>query len=329
MSLSFFAGWVKGQWTFTPPVPTTTYTGQTVIVTGANIGLGLEAARHIVNLDAARVILAVRTLKKGETAKTDIEATTGRKGVVEVWQLDLSSYASVKEFAAKASKLDRLDILLENAGIATEKFTLLEDNESTITVNVVSTYLLALLLLPILKSTAATTGKKSYLTIVSSEMHFMTQAPYLTSLPPTTSIFATLNDPNAKYQSDRYQLSKLLEVFASRQMVDDYMSNPDYPVITNFLTPGLCKSELMREAGLKGTIVKTAFGARTTEVGSRTLVHATQAGQDSHGRFLMNCQIRDVAPLVESEKGVVLQRRVWEELSAKLEKIQPGILKNF
>lgn len=114
-------------------MPTATYEGQTVIVTGANVGLGLEAARHIVNLGAARVILAVRSIDKGEAAKKDIETTTGKTGVVEVWQLDLSSYASVEEFAAKALKLDRLDVLLENAGIATSSFKLLEDNESTVT----------------------------------------------------------------------------------------------------------------------------------------------------------------------------------------------------
>jgi retinol dehydrogenase-12 len=133
MSLSYFIGFLYGQWTVTPPMPTERYDGQTVIVTGANVGLGLEAARHIVNLGAAKVILAVRSIDKGEAAKKDIEATSGKRGVVEVWQLDLSSYASVEEFAAKASKLDRLDVLLENAGIATGTFKLAEDNESTIT----------------------------------------------------------------------------------------------------------------------------------------------------------------------------------------------------
>ena len=133
MSLSFYFNVIYGQWTFTPPMPTGTYEDQTVIVTGANVGLGLEAARHFVNLGAAKVILGVRNLEKGELAKKDIENTTGKSGVVEVWQLDLSSYASVEAFAAKASELDRLDVLLENAGLATTSFKLAEDNESTIT----------------------------------------------------------------------------------------------------------------------------------------------------------------------------------------------------
>lgn len=66
----------------------------------------------------------------------------------------------------------------------------------------------------------------------------MTQVPYLTKAPASTSLFSILNDPNGKYQGDRYNCSKLLEVLSSRQMVADYMSSPDYPIITNFVNPG-------------------------------------------------------------------------------------------
>ncbi|KAM0316480.1 hypothetical protein ACHAPQ_011302 [Fusarium lateritium] len=66
------------------PVPTTSFKGQTIIVTGSNTGLGLEAANHFVRLDADVVILAVRSLKRGEAAKASIESSTGRKGVVQM-----------------------------------------------------------------------------------------------------------------------------------------------------------------------------------------------------------------------------------------------------
>ena len=115
------------------PYPTTKHTGQTIIVTGSNVGLGLEAARHFTRLNAEKVILAVRNLEKGEAAKRSIEETTDRKNVVEVWQLDLASYESVKQFAKKANELKRLDAIVENAGIATPDFKISEDNESTIT----------------------------------------------------------------------------------------------------------------------------------------------------------------------------------------------------
>ena len=111
------------------PVPTASFTNQTIIVTGSNTGLGREAANHIVRLGAAKVILAVRNLSKGEDARQYIESKTGRTGVVEVWELDLASYGSVKAFAQRAEGLERLDALLENAGISVHDFEMVEDNE--------------------------------------------------------------------------------------------------------------------------------------------------------------------------------------------------------
>ncbi|KAI9874677.1 MAG: hypothetical protein M1830_009419 [Pleopsidium flavum] len=122
------------------------FTGQTIIVTGANCGLGLEAARHFIRLHAEKVILAVRNLEKGEAAKQSIETSEKRVDVVEVWQLDLASYESVKQFASRAEGLNRLDVVVENAGIVTKKLSMMEDNESSITTNVISTFLLALLI---------------------------------------------------------------------------------------------------------------------------------------------------------------------------------------
>lgn len=158
----------------TPPYQSTDCSGKTIIVTGANTGLGKEAARHFVRLNAAKVILGCRSLDKGNAARQDIEETTKRSGVVEVWQLDLQDYGSVKRFAEQAKGLERLDVIVENAGIHTTTFRLAGGNESTITVNVVSTFLLALLILPTLQQSARKYGITPTLTIVSSELHFVT-----------------------------------------------------------------------------------------------------------------------------------------------------------
>lgn len=132
----FLPHFMYSQLFITPPAPTTDCTGRTIIVTGANTGLGKEVAQHYVRLNAEKVIIACRSLDKGEAAKRDIEKKTGRPGAVEVWQLDLSSYESVKQFAERAKSLKRLDSLVENAGINTDKFRVFEGNESTVTVNV-------------------------------------------------------------------------------------------------------------------------------------------------------------------------------------------------
>ena len=111
------------------PIPSHSFSGQTIIVTGANTGLGREAANYIVSLGASKVILAVRNTQKGDDAKKYIEDKTGRVGAVEVWELDLASYVSVKAFARRAGGLERLDAVLENAGISTHAFQWAEDNE--------------------------------------------------------------------------------------------------------------------------------------------------------------------------------------------------------
>ena len=61
-----------------------TCSGKTYIVTGSNTGLGLETARYLVEFSVGCVVLAVRNLTAGETAKKEIERSTGRKGIVQV-----------------------------------------------------------------------------------------------------------------------------------------------------------------------------------------------------------------------------------------------------
>ncbi|KAL9578283.1 MAG: hypothetical protein Q9212_005818, partial [Teloschistes hypoglaucus] len=199
MSVSFLMKFIRDQLMTSLPYPSTSHTDQTIIVTGANVGLGFEAARHYVRLGAAKVILAVRTVEKGETAKKEIETSEKREGIIEVWPLDLSSYDSVKAFAKRAESLPRLDILLENAGITTPVFKMTEDNESTITTNVVSTFLLALMMLPKLRETAGKFGTRPHLTIVTSEVHFLTQFPEKSN----EDIFAALNDEKTARMNDR------------------------------------------------------------------------------------------------------------------------------
>lgn len=184
---------------FKPPYPTTDFSGKTIIVTGANIGLGKEAVKHFVRLGAKKVICAVRSISKGEAAKAEIEAETKITDVIDVYELDLSKYLSVKNFAANVAKLPRIDIAVLNAGVATETYEVTEDNENTITVNVVSTTLLMLLLLPILRSSATKWGIEPVMTIVGSGVHAFTRFPER----KTANSLETLNNKATAVMSDR------------------------------------------------------------------------------------------------------------------------------
>jgi len=95
----------------------TTLTVKTVIITGANTGIGKETALDLAKR-GARVILACRNVQKAELAKGEIIKTSGNYNVI-VRELDLASLASVRTFATGILESEsRLDILINNAGVA-------------------------------------------------------------------------------------------------------------------------------------------------------------------------------------------------------------------
>jgi NAD(P)-dependent dehydrogenase (short-subunit alcohol dehydrogenase family) len=123
------------------------FAGRTAIVTGANTGLGEVTARELARV-GARVILAVRNTEKGEAAA---ERMTGD---VEVRQLDLQDLSSVRRFA---DDIDKVDVLVNNAGIMATKYALTADGfEGQIGTNHLGHFALTNLLLPKLTDRAVT-----------------------------------------------------------------------------------------------------------------------------------------------------------------------------
>jgi len=106
----------------------TSLAGKTVIITGGNAGLGLEAARQFLVLGVSRIILACRSLSKGQEATALLRADPAVKdsnpdATIEVFELDLDDYQSGLRFANKVKReVKELDILLNNGGIATLRY---------------------------------------------------------------------------------------------------------------------------------------------------------------------------------------------------------------
>ncbi|RDW66931.1 NAD(P)-binding protein-20 [Coleophoma crateriformis] len=327
MDFSWLGNFFYSQLFVTPAYPVTDFTDQTVIVTGANTGLGFEAAKHLVRLNVSKVIIAVRNLQKGSAAKEAIEHATGRKGVVEVWQLDLSSYESVKDFAAQVSNLERLDAMIENAGIGGEKLELKEGLESTITVNVISTELLALLVLPKLQETATRFNVQPRLSIVTSDLHFIVKFPERNS----QDIFKELSENNSHF-GERYQVTKLIELFFIRELALRINASKKPKVVVNCMTPGVCASDFFRDPSFIMRItmpIMYKLLARTTEVGARTLIAGASAGIESHGEYMADGVVASPSNLVLSAEGKDLQTRLWDQTIQRLENIQPGISSNI
>ncbi|OJJ03945.1 hypothetical protein ASPVEDRAFT_43415 [Aspergillus versicolor CBS 583.65] len=312
----------------TPPLPSKSYADQVVIITGSNVGLGREAARHIARLGAHKVILAVRNVSAGETARQDIESSTGRPNAVEVWQLDLSDYDSVVSFAERAQSLPRLDAVIENAAMATPDFELAAGHERTITINVISTVLLAILLLPKLRQTARDypTAPPPRLSVVVSEVHAWSKFPEWQS---PRGIFPALDDEKTARMSERYPTSKLVLILALRELVS--RMSGDGSVVVNMVNPGFCHSELVRNSSglmrLQVNLLKMIL-ARTTEVGSRTLVAGGYAGKESHGMYMTDGVVENdnLSAFVRSSDGMTAQKRVWNELADIVQEIKPGVM---
>ena len=128
------------------------FTGRTVIVTGANSGLGEVTARELARV-GAKVILAVRNTGKGDAA------AAGMTGDVEVRRLDLQDLASVRAFA---DGVDAVDVLVNNAGIMAVPYARTVDGfESQIGTNHLGHFALTNLLLPKISDRVVTVSSRN------------------------------------------------------------------------------------------------------------------------------------------------------------------------
>ncbi|EXJ92678.1 hypothetical protein A1O3_01230 [Capronia epimyces CBS 606.96] len=313
--------------------PHSSFSDKTIVVTGANSGLGFEAAAKFAALGAKRVILAVRDVSKGEQAKEAIKSRTGTgtgagtTDVLEVWQLDMNSYSGIRAFATRASSdLDRLDIAVLNAGVFMTGYeTSSYGWEETMQVNVLSTALLALHLLPKLKETARQGGgggSSPVLEFVSSRRHEKVVLPE--AALNTGTVFETF-DQAANYNSSKqYQASKFFLMCVMRKLAGLVESD----VLITAVCPGFCQSNLSRgHQGFFADLVRAVLNAlvlRTSEQGSRALVSGAAVGPEGHGRLWYDDGVHDLLhPLLSPDNGQPAVDKVWDELLAALEKDVP------
>jgi NAD(P)-dependent dehydrogenase (short-subunit alcohol dehydrogenase family) len=129
-------------------------TGKTVIVTGANSGIGLETAR-VLSDKGATVILACRNIEKASEAKREIEVSV-KHAKLEVIPLDLADLGSIQAFATTfTARHDHLHILINNAGVMIPPLTKTKDGfEVQFGGNHLGHFALTGLLLGLLRNTA-------------------------------------------------------------------------------------------------------------------------------------------------------------------------------
>ena len=273
----------------TPPVSLreVDLSGKTAIVTGSNVGLGLECARQLLDLRCSKIILAVRSEVKGEAARQELPKGRDLKpGAIEVWKLDLSSYDSIIAFAEHAKSLDRLDIAILNAGIfkVGEEFHAKTGYEEDVQINYISNMLLIILLLPVF--VAKTKGKTpGRIVLVSSDMSGWAKFEERSESP----LLPAFKHKMAKWDmSERYGTTKLLgQLF----LVELTKRVPPSTVTVTCCNPGMCYgSGLSQELPAPGRaifwIVQHIVG-RSCSVGARTYLHAAaNLGEEVHGQYV-------------------------------------------
>lgn len=140
--------------------------GKIIIVTGANTGLGYETSLELAR-KGALVVMACRNLEKANKAKSQISETIP-EAKLDALQIDLSSLKSVRSFAKSfLSKYDRLDLLINNAGVMMPPYSKTEDGfELQLGANYLGHFLLTRLLLDTIVKT-----KDSRIVTLSSLVH--------------------------------------------------------------------------------------------------------------------------------------------------------------
>ncbi|OKL57911.1 hypothetical protein UA08_06444 [Talaromyces atroroseus] len=318
---SLFSSFVKSQFlTRSQRAPEdTNLTGQVAIITGGSSGLGYYCARHLLSLKLSCLILAVRSVEKGKSVaeKFLLDYPTAK---VEVWHLEMTSYNSIQAFCRRVqADLPRLDITILNAGAIKGEFGLCSTgHEEVIQVNYLSTFLLAILMLPMAKDKAPL-GTPGRLTIVSSGVALWAKMPNRNERPLLSSFDDTKVLPWDPVE--RYFSSKMLgHLFFVRML--EYLNADD--VIVNMVEPGMCKgSELHRDvtggAGIFLDIYKGLTG-RKPENGAWTYVDACVVkGKESHGCFCMDWKIHPFTKLVYLPEGKPIMDILWEDTMAELE----------
>ncbi|KAJ2929465.1 hypothetical protein H1R20_g7622, partial [Candolleomyces eurysporus] len=295
-----FTRFAASQWTSAASATKTDLTDKVVVVIGASSGIGLEAAKHFAGMNPKKLVLACRNEERANRALTDLKESTGFDRA-EIQMVDLARFASVIDFAKKFNeKEDRLDILVQNAGVLPEKeYTATEDGwETTLQVNHVALSLLGIFLLPKMISTAERFGTHPRMVFVGSEVHLLSKfEKHLVEGDRPLKTFGSKDHCTPEVLQKRYSDTKLLNLLFVRALSERLPSpsiSPSSPpssspsVVVTCINPGFCYSDLRNKPNnmqvssnaLDGFVnwAREKMFAKTAEEGSRQILFAALAG---------------------------------------------------
>jgi len=257
-------------------------TGRTILITGANSGIGFEAAKALV-AKGAHVVLACRSMPKAEAAVAEIEADDP-PGSTEILELDLADLESVKQAAdAFLADHDRLDVLVNNAGLMAipERLTP-QGVEMQFGVNHLGHFALTGHLLDVLAATG-TNDDPARVVSISSQGH-----------RPGKIDFDNLDASESYNPWTAYFRSKLANLLFTREL-QRRANDADLPIMAVAAHPGGSETNLGNEPA--GDLLSKAmrvfepvmrkFGMQSAAMGAlptlRAATDATVSGNDYFG----------------------------------------------
>jgi WW domain-containing oxidoreductase len=278
--------------------------GKTVLITGANNGIGLETARALAYHNA-HVVMACRNLTSAEEAKNDI-VKGYPNSKIDIIYMDSSKLTTVESCAMEyISKGWPLHVLILNAGVfqPPEKFT--EDGfETTFQVNhLAHCYLVKLLADVLFKSAPARVVH------VSSEAHRIGK---LTPDKVTWEVLSPTDPSKVPMHMTTYARSKFCNVVFSNELNKRWKRKG---VTSNSLHPGVVKTKISRNSGLLRFFLKLPFVGNerviTMDKGAATTVYAATAPEHEQtgGEYFNVCKLSSADTRVRDEE---IGKNLWE-----------------
>jgi NAD(P)-dependent dehydrogenase (short-subunit alcohol dehydrogenase family) len=288
--------------------------GNTIVITGANTGLGYEAAR-VLSAKGARVLIACRSRKKAEGAIERIKKENGSVDISHV-PLDLGDLSSVSDCAEKLQSEEKIDVLINNAGIMMPPYELTKDGfESQFGVNHLGPFALTGLLLRKLAETPS-----SRVVNTSSIAHNVGKIR-----------FADINAERSYNASARYGMSKLANLLFTYEL-QRRLDAAEVPVLSVACHPGIASTELNRympgvlkkATELMQPLLNTAAAGAWPTLCAATSDNA--AGGDYYGPTR---RFETAGPAVKvrsnrSSRNRHVATRLWD-LSIEMTGVDPGI----
>ena len=282
---------------------------QTILITGANAGLGRASLLTLAAHNPSTIYLCSRSLSNGSSTASEIlKSVPGAN--IKVLGLDLSSFESIKKVAAKVTEeAARLDILMLNAGIMGVPANVTEQGyEVQFGTNYMGHALLTKLLLPLLEKTAG--EAKSDVRIVASTSHTHHYAP------SGGIVFESLKSTAEKMPGfARYGQSKLANVLWVREMAKRYPHFVVAAVHPGVVSTGLLAraTDLGLPAGMSGAVNRSSV---SVEEGVKNQLWAATAKGVVSGEYYEPVGVAGNAS--EYGKDDELAKKLWEWTESEL-----------